>query len=72
MTRSQIMELLLLELSDGEAHSVEPVINSVLENNGYLFESQVRSALLGLCRMNKVELTDEFKVRIPGEGYSTL
>ena len=71
MPRDQIIEIVLRELADHRAHDIQDVVHSALQNSQgsheSLYESDVKSAVLGLVRRNQIELTDDFKVQLPME-----
>jgi hypothetical protein len=63
--QTELKDLILKQLQDRQAHSVQEVVEQALELNHGLFESDVKSALLGLVRRNRLDFTDDFKVQLP-------
>jgi hypothetical protein len=63
MPQAELNALILGQLQDGHAHSVPQLVESTLSANHSLYESDVKSAVLGLVRRNQIELTDDFKVQ---------
>ena len=61
---AELKQLILEQLQDHQAYSVQDVIDHALELNANLYESDVKSVLLGLVRRNQLDFTDDFKVQL--------
>lgn len=64
MPEAELKRLILKQLQDHRAYSVQDVVDQALGLNHALYESDVKSLLLGLVRRNQLDLTDDFKVRL--------
>lgn len=69
MPRRQIMAMILKQLEDRRAHNLSDVVVATVEEsrktNQPVYQSDVRSAVLGLVRQNELELTDNFQIQLP-------
>lgn len=76
MPRRQIMAMVLKQLEDHRAHNLSDVVVATVEEsrkaNQPVYQSDVRSAVLGLVRQNELELTDNFQVQIPASSLATV
>ena len=76
MPRDKIIAMVLESLGDHRAHDIQEVVDSAIRKSETvpqrLYVSDVRSAVLGLVRRNQVELTDDFKVKLPPEKFATV
>jgi len=61
-----IRTAILVKLQDDKTHSISDLAREM--SSGRIYESDVRSAVLGLVRRNQVELTDDFKIRRATDG----
>jgi hypothetical protein len=64
MSKAELNALIMRQLQDHQSHTVNELVTT-LTTDPKLYESDVRSALLGLIRRNQLDLTDDFKVRLP-------
>jgi hypothetical protein len=64
MSNVDLKPLILRRLQDYQSHTVTELVTA-LTADPTIYESDVRSALLGLIRRNELDLTDDFKVKLP-------
>ncbi len=55
----QLQTLIRKELQDNQSYSLQDLLDVTLAKDSSLYESQVKSALLGLVRRNEIDLTDD-------------
>jgi hypothetical protein len=65
MPEAELKCLILRQLQDQKAHPVHEVVEQTIESDRSLYESEVKSTLLGLVRRNQLDLTEDFKVQLP-------
>jgi hypothetical protein len=66
MPEKQIALLVLNQMRDNQKHDITDVVQRTLEgarSRGNVYSGDIRSAVLGLIRGHKIELTSDFKVR---------
>jgi hypothetical protein len=74
MPRAQISEIVLQTLDDHHAHDIQEIVETIQGSapaNEPLYASDVKSAVLGMVRRNEIELTDDFKVKLPVDKLVT-
>jgi hypothetical protein len=64
MPIEQIAEKVLEDLHDQKPHEFSEVIQKIAKETS-AYPADVKSAVLGLLRRQKVEMTDDFKVKLP-------
>lgn len=64
MPTMELNELILQVLEDHRQRSIPEVVHEVLLQQP-LYESEIKAALLGLIRRNRLELTENFDLRLP-------
>jgi hypothetical protein len=64
MSKGELKLLIVGRLQDHQPHSVNEVV-AALTADPSIYESDVRSTLLGLIRRNELDLTDDFRVKLP-------
>lgn len=67
MPRTAISELIMQQLQDHEAHSIEEVVDATIRSSSDVYESEIKSTVLGLVRRNRLELSDDFKLSLPSQ-----
>jgi len=63
MPIEQIADAVLKKLRDHQAHSVDDIVRDTAKET-LSYRSDVKSAVLGLLRRDKLELTKDFKVKL--------
>jgi hypothetical protein len=71
MPPAELKSLIVTKLQDAQPHSVPELVRE-LTSDPNIYESDVRSALLGLVRRNEIDLTDDFRIRLPHSEHSEL
>ena len=64
MPIDDLADIVLKTLRDHEAHNIDDVVQKAAQEASS-YPSDVRSVVLGLLRRDKLELTDDFKVKLP-------
>lgn len=70
MTREQIMAAIMeyaKEWGDGETHGIDFVVERMQAGCRLDYTGDIRAALVRLLRRGELELTDEFRLRLPIE-----
>lgn len=74
MPRRQIMEMVLKQLDDHRAHNLRDLVDATMAEsrraNQPVYQSDIRSAVLGLVRQNEVKLTDDFRVQLANSALA--
>jgi hypothetical protein len=64
MPIERIAEVVLETLNDHKPHDVGEVVRDTAKQTSS-YPADVKSAVLGLLRRQKVQMTDDFKVKLP-------
>jgi hypothetical protein len=65
MAIQEIATLVLKQLNDHKEHTVPEVVRKTLEEApAEVYSGDVKSIVLGLAQNKKIEITDDFKVRL--------
>jgi hypothetical protein len=72
MPRAEISTLILKQLQDHKAHSINEVVERTMSSATGIYESDVKSTVLGLVRRNRLQVTDDSKVLLPEEELALV